>query len=361
MATVFIPAPFRDLSGGADRVDVGGKTVRQVVNALDERYPGMKARLCGADGALNPNVQVSVDGYVTRIGMLEKVGEASEVHFIPAIAGGQDALLRLDGKVALVTGAAQRIGRAIAGELAEQGARVVIADVQDEPGERAAREVGGAFVHADVGRHEDIRGMVEFAVGRFGRLDILVNNAHWEKHGTVVELDEADWDKSFDVLLKALYLGCKYAIPEMRKVGAGSIVNISSVHGSGVSDRYVTYQSAKAAVIHFTRQVAWDFGPERIRCNCICPGAIPTIEERERQIADPLLLEEVTLMKPLKRPGHPRDIARAALFFVSDLAEWVTGQALTVDGGEFMALSTVGMQRMRDHLRRHPERLTVER
>src|SRR5688500_6158602 len=102
MATVFIPAPFRDLSGGADRVDVGGKTVRQVVNALDERYPGIKARLCGDDGALNPNVQVSVDGYVTRIGMLEKVGEASEVHFIPAIAGGQDALLRLDGKVALV-------------------------------------------------------------------------------------------------------------------------------------------------------------------------------------------------------------------------------------------------------------------
>ena len=357
MATVFIPAPFRDLSGGADRVDLPGKTVRQVVNALDERYPGIKARLCADDGSLNPNVQVSVDGYVTRIGMLEKVGEASEVHFIPAISGGQDALLRLDGKVALVTGAAQRIGRAIAGTFAEQGARVVIADVQDEAGERAAREIGGAFVHADVGRHDDIRDMVEFTTQRFGRLDILVNNAHWEKHGTVVELDEADWDKSFDVLLKALYLGCKYAIPEMRKVGGGAIVNISSVHGRGVSDRYVTYQSAKAAVIHFTRQVAWDFGPDRIRCNCICPGAIPTVEEHERTLADPVRLEEATLLKPLKRPGHPRDIARAALFFVSDLAEWVTGQSLTVDGGEFMALSSLGMQRMRDYLRLHPERL----
>jgi NAD(P)-dependent dehydrogenase (short-subunit alcohol dehydrogenase family)/molybdopterin converting factor small subunit len=357
VATVFIPAPFRDLSGGADRVEVAGKTVRQIVNALDERYPGVKARLCADDGSLNPNVQVSVDGYVTRVGMLEKVGESSEVHFIPAIAGGQDSLLRLDGKVALVTGSAQRIGRAIAGEFAGQGARVVIADVQDEAGQRAAAEIDGAFVHADVSRHDDIRNMVAFAIERFGRLDILVNNAHWEKHGTVVELDEADWDKSFAVLLKALYLGCKYAIPEMQKVGGGSIVNISSVHGSGVSDRYVTYQSAKAAVIHFTRQVAWDFGADRIRCNCICPGAIPMAEEHERTMADPVLLEEATLLKPLKRAGHPRDIARAALFFVSDLADWVTGQALTVDGGEFMPLATVGMHRMRDYLRAHPERL----
>jgi NAD(P)-dependent dehydrogenase (short-subunit alcohol dehydrogenase family) len=90
-----------------------------------------------------------------------------------------------------------------------------------------------------------------------------------------VELDESDWDRSLAVLLKALYLGCKYAIPEMRSVGGGSIVNISSVHAFHVSDRYVTYQTAKAAVVHFTRQVAWDFGAERIRCNCICSGDIP--------------------------------------------------------------------------------------
>jgi NAD(P)-dependent dehydrogenase (short-subunit alcohol dehydrogenase family) len=274
-------------------------------------------------------------------------------------------LLRLDGKVALVTGAAQRIGREIAGTFAGLGASVVVADVQDELGARAVAEIEAAggrahFVHADFSRHDDIARMVEAAVEGFGRLDILVNNAHWEKHGNVVELDEADWDRSFDVLLKALYLGCKHAIPEMRKVGGGAIVNISSVHAYHVSDRYVTYQSAKAAVVHFTRQVAWDFGPEQIRCNCICPGAIPMPEEHERQLADPVLLEEVTLLKPLKRPGHPRDIARAALFLVSDLAEWVTGQALTVDGGEFMAFSTTGLQRMRDYLRRHPERLHAD-
>jgi NAD(P)-dependent dehydrogenase (short-subunit alcohol dehydrogenase family) len=261
-------------------------------------------------------------------------------------------LLRLDGKVAVVTGAAARIGREIARTFADQGAQVLVADIQDEPGQRAVAEIRAAggvatFVHADVGRTDDIKAMVDKAVEQFGRLDILVNNAHWEKHGTVVELEEADWDRSFDVLLKALYLGCKYAIPEMRKVGGGAIVNISSVHAYSVSDRYVTYQTAKAGVVHFTRQVAWDFGPERIRCNCICPGDIPLPDDIEAHAAEPGFLEERTMLKAIKRPGHPRDIARAALFLVSDLAEWITGQALTVDGGEHMTFPMTGAQRMR--------------
>jgi NAD(P)-dependent dehydrogenase (short-subunit alcohol dehydrogenase family) len=261
-------------------------------------------------------------------------------------------LLRLDGKVALVTGAAARIGREIARTFAGQGAQVLIADIQDELGQTTAAEIrdaGGsaAYVHADVGQTDDIRAMVAAAVERFGRLDVLVNNAHWEKHGTVEELAEADWDRSFDVLLKALYLGCKYAIPEMRKVGGGSIINIASVHAYSVSDRYVTYQTAKAGVVHFTRQVAWDFGPERIRCNCICPGDIPLPSDIEAHAGELGFLEERTLLKAIKRPGHPRDIARAALFLVSDLAEWITGQALTVDGGEFMTLPGTSAQRMR--------------
>jgi NAD(P)-dependent dehydrogenase (short-subunit alcohol dehydrogenase family) len=270
-----------------------------------------------------------------------------------AVADGDlGQLLRLDGKVAIVTGAAARIGLEIARTFAGQGAQVLVADIQDEPGERAAAEIraaGGSaqFVHADVGRADDIRAMIGAAVEHFGRLDILVNNAHWEKHGTVVELDEADWDRSFDVLLKALYLGCKYAIPEMRTAGGGAIVNISSVHAYSVSDRYVTYQTAKAGVVHFTRQVAWDFGPERIRCNCICPGDIPLPNEIEAHAGEPGFLAERTLLKAIKRPGHPRDIARAALFLVSDLAEWITGQALTVDGGEHMTFPATGAQRMR--------------
>jgi NAD(P)-dependent dehydrogenase (short-subunit alcohol dehydrogenase family) len=269
--------------------------------------------------------------------------------------GDLGRLLRLDGKVAIVTGAAQRIGREIARTFANLGARVLVADVQDDLGERVVGEIcaeGGraSFVHADVGLAHDIRAMIDTAVERFGRVDILVNNAHWEKHGSVVDLDEADWDRSFDVLLKALYLGCKYAIPEMRKVGGGAIVNIASVHAYSVSDRYVTYQTAKAGVVHFTRQVAWDFGPEHIRCNCICPGDIPMPSEVEAHASEPGYLEERTLLKAIKRPGHPRDIARAALFLVSDLAEWITGQALTVDGGEFMTFPMTGAARMREFL-----------
>ena len=266
--------------------------------------------------------------------------------------GDLGKLLRLDGKVAIVTGAAQRIGREIAQTFAKQGACVLVADIQDELGQHVVGEIaagGGAasFVHADVGRAHDIQAMIDTAVERFGRVDILVNNAHWEKHGSVVELEEADWDRSFDVLLKALYLGCKYAIPEMRKAGGGAIINIASVHAYHVSDRYVTYQTAKAGVVHFTRQVAWDFGPDHIRCNCICPGDIPMPSEVEDHASEPGYLEQRTLLKAIKRPGHPRDIARAALFLVSDLAEWITGQALTVDGGEFMTFPMTGAARMR--------------
>ncbi len=272
---------------------------------------------------------------------------------------GLGSLLRLDGKVAVVTGAAQRIGKEIAATFAAQGANVIVADIEDELGRQAVEEIrvaGGeaTYTHADVGLSDDVRHMIDTAVERYGRLDILINNAHWERRGSVVEVDEADWDRSFAVLLKALYLGCKFAIPELRKVGGGAIINISSVHAYHVSDGYVTYQTAKAGVVHLTRQVAWDFGPEGIRCNCICPGDIPRPSEIEERSADPTFIEERTLLKAIKRPGHPRDIAFAALFLVSDLAAWVTGQALTVDGGEHLTFPTVGAQRMRRFLEAHP-------
>ncbi|TAK26051.1 MAG: SDR family oxidoreductase [Chloroflexota bacterium] len=279
-------------------------------------------------------------------------------------SGDLGSLLRLDGKVAVVTGAAQRIGREISRAFAGQGAAVVVTDIQDERGQATVEEIraaGGEAIYrrADVSQSGDIADMVRFAADRYGRLDILVNNAHWEKVGNVVELDEEDWDRSFDVLLKALYLGCKYAIPEMRTVGGGVIINISSVHAYHVSDRYVTYQAAKAAVVHFTRQVAWDFGPDNIRCNCVCPGAVPLPSEvTEHSARDPLFVEEQTLLKAIKRIGQPADIARAALFLVSDLSSWITGQALTVDGGEFMTFPSTGAQRTRRFLEAHPERVS---
>lgn len=278
-------------------------------------------------------------------------------------SGHLDTVLRLDGKTAIITGAAMNIGREIARVFAAQGASVVIADIDGERGEQVAAEIRGrggqaSFVRTDVSRSPDIQAMIQFAVESYGRVDILINNAHWERHGTVVDLEEADWDRSMDVLLKALYTGCKYAIPEMRKVGGGAIVNLSSVHAYHVSDAYVTYQTAKAAILQFTRQVAWDFGPSGIRCNAICPGSIWPPEHAEKAVAaDRLVEEEATLLTPMRRMGHPRDIAHAALFLCSDLASWLTGQALTVDGGEFMAFSTTGLGRMKEWLRRHPERL----
>jgi NAD(P)-dependent dehydrogenase (short-subunit alcohol dehydrogenase family) len=272
-------------------------------------------------------------------------------------------LLSLTGKVAVITGAAMRIGREMAHVFARQGAAVVIADIAREQGAQVAAEIcaGGGdavFLYTDVGIPQHIQAMVAHTLDRYGRLDVLINNAHWEKRGTVLEIEEADWDRSMDVLLKAMYLGCKYAIPAMREAGGGSILNMSSVHAVHVSDAYVTYQTAKAAILQFTRQVAWDFGPHGIRCNAICPGAIRRPEDVAAATAsDPLWLEEATLLTPLRRLGHPHDIALAALFLCSDMASWITGQALTVDGGEFMPLSTVGLGRMREWLVRHPERL----
>jgi meso-butanediol dehydrogenase/(S,S)-butanediol dehydrogenase/diacetyl reductase len=144
--------------------------------------------------------------------------------------------MRLAEKVALITGAAQGIGRGTAKLFAQEGARVVVADLEDAKGAATVAEIraeGGeaSFVHADVEQEADVKGMIDFAVGQYGRLDVLMNNAYWTKWGNVVELDSADWDKSINVMVRAIYLGCKYAIPHLVEAGGGSIINTASVHG----------------------------------------------------------------------------------------------------------------------------------
>lgn len=251
--------------------------------------------------------------------------------------------MRFKDKVAIVTGSASGIGLATATLLAQEGARIIVVDVNDDAGREAVTMIknqggGASYCHADVGVSVDSQRMIKTAVETYGRLDILHNNAFWSQGGTVTELDENAWDRTLEVCLKALYLGCKYAIPEMLKTGGGVIVNTASVHSYVSFRRFAAYDAAKAGVLGLTRSVALDFGP-KIRCNAVLPGAIyPTgawkgVSEAPKSYADAV---------PMKRVGHPDDIAKAVAFLASDDASFITGAALVVDGG----LTIVGAPRL---------------
>ncbi len=250
-------------------------------------------------------------------------------------------MMRFQDKTAIVTGGAAGIGGATARRLAGEGASVLIADINEESASanvERIREAGGSAeaVRTDVGVHDDVRAMVEHAVSLWGRLDILVNNAYspGEGHtGTAVEVTERQWDEGMGVLVKAIYLGVKYAVPEMRRGGGGSIVNISSVHGLLGTPGGLVYQAGKSAVIGVTKEMACDFGPDNIRVNAICPGHIVTERSAEywhgRDGVQPLILEQ----SPLRRVGKTDDIASAVAFLCSEEAAFITGHALVVDGG----------------------------
>ncbi len=243
---------------------------------------------------------------------------------------------RVEGKVAIVTGAASGIGEETAVRLAEEGAAVCVADIDRENGRRvveAIKDAGGTalFVHTDVTKTAAIRRMIERTVQIFGRLDILHNNAIWFRHGSAVELDEKDWDKTLNAGLKAVFIAAKYGIPAMRESGGGAIVNTASVHSLVSFATCTAYDSAKAGLLGLTRTLALDYGPD-IRVNAVLPGAILTplwdnleVPQRERR--------RYARMVPAKRLGTGRDIANAVLYLASDEASFVTGTSLVVDGG----------------------------
>lgn len=246
--------------------------------------------------------------------------------------------MRLDGKVALITGSARGIGKGCAKLFAREGARVVVVDIDEDVGKQTVAEIradGGeaTFFGADVEKEADIQNMIAAAVQRYGKLNVLMNNAYWNRGGSVVELERENWDKSVNVMVRAIYLGSKYAIPRLVEAGGGSIINTASVHGFLAAARSAAYEASKAAVINLSRQIAVDFGPQGIRCNAICPGWIITERGEEQLKARPERYTIGSQVYPVRRGGRPIDIAYGALYLASDESTFVTGTTLVIDGG----------------------------
>ncbi len=247
----------------------------------------------------------------------------------------------LSGKRALITGAASGIGRACAEVFAQEDAAVLLADLDAERGRQAAEiirtQAGKAeFAACDVTRTADCHRAVQRAVEAFGGLDVLVNAAGIMLRRTVIDLDEADWDRVMAVNAKSVFLMCRAAIPALRAAGGGSIINLGSGWGLVGGPRAAAYCASKGAVVQLTRAMAIDFGPDRIRVNCLCPGDTdtPMLREEARQLSqDEAAFLAQAARRPLGRIGTPEEIAQAALFLASDASSYMTGTALVVDGG----------------------------
>jgi 2-hydroxycyclohexanecarboxyl-CoA dehydrogenase len=242
---------------------------------------------------------------------------------------------RLDGKVAIVTGAGRGIGRAIAEKLATEGARVVVSDINEGSAQETARAIGGESVglRADVTSKASVEAMVKEVMDRFGRVDILVNNAGWDKTGPFLESNESDWDKIIAINLYGTLHCCKAVLPVMVAQGYGKVVNIASDAGRVGSSGEAVYSAAKGGIIAFTKTLAREMARYKINVNCVCPGPADTPMFAEIGEQNPKLQEALQKAIPFRRLARPEDIANAVAFLASDEAEYITGQTLSVSGG----------------------------
>ncbi|TDA69662.1 MAG: glucose 1-dehydrogenase [Clostridia bacterium] len=271
--------------------------------------------------------------------------------------------MKLDGKVAIITGAASGMGQAMALLFAREGATVVVADVNEVGGQETvrriqeeARETSGQmeraagaearptygatdgraeFVKVDVSQADQVKRLVDSTVNNYGKLNIMVNNAGVAllgKDGKIADVAEDTWDRVIAINLKGVYLGMKYAIPPMLKQGGGVIINTASIAGLVGFPSLAAYCASKGGIVQLTKATALDYGRDNLRVNAICPGVIRTAMT-ETMLADRETKEGMERTTPLPRLGEPEDIARAALYLASDEASFVTGTTLVVDGG----------------------------
>jgi NAD(P)-dependent dehydrogenase (short-subunit alcohol dehydrogenase family) len=248
--------------------------------------------------------------------------------------------MRLSNKVALITGAGSGIGRESALLFANEGAKVVVVDVNAKAGQETVSQIqnaGGSasFVSADVSKAAGVAAMIEFAEKTHGKLNVLFNNAGIfpDKDGSVIDTDEEVWDLVMNVNLKSVFLGCKFGIPALMRAGGGSIINTASfVALMGAATSQIAYTASKGGVLSMTREMAVEFARKNIRINALCPGPVQTPLLAEL-LADPARRQRRLVHIPMGRFAEAKDIAHAALFLASDESAYVNGATFTVDGG----------------------------
>jgi NAD(P)-dependent dehydrogenase (short-subunit alcohol dehydrogenase family) len=243
---------------------------------------------------------------------------------------------RLEGKVAVVTGGASGIGRETARRFAEEGARVCVVDLADEPGEEVAGEIDGLYVHADVTSPEDVQRVYQETAERFGGLDVLFNNAGTSPpdDDSILETDLDAWQRVQDVNLKSVFLCCKYGIPYLLERGGGSVINTASfVPVMGAATSQISYTASKGGVLAMTRELGVQFARQGVRVNALCPGPVSTPLLQELFANDPEKAERRLVHLPMGRFAEATEIANAVLFLASDESSYVTASTFLVDGG----------------------------